>query len=96
MQLAEVLGLPDAEQAFRADVGGLAALAAAERQMQEMVPPRPGDVVAKELREAEAKVRALRHEQARVAAVVHGRGALLREIETMRRQLPDRLKGGAR
>jgi hypothetical protein len=59
-----------------------------------MVPPRPGDVVAKELREAEAKVRALRHEQARVAAVVHGRGALLREIETMRRQLPDRLKGG--
>jgi hypothetical protein len=96
MQLAEVLGLPDAEQAFRADVGRLAALAAAERQMQEMVPPRPGDVVAKELREAEAKVRALRHEQARVAAVVHGRGALLREIETMRRQLPDRLKGGAR
>jgi hypothetical protein len=96
MGIGERWGLADVESEFRGDVAALAALAAAERQMQEMVPPRPGDVVAKELREAEAKVRALRHEQARVAAVVHGRGALLREIETMRRQLPDRLKGGAR
>ena len=96
MQLAEVLGLPDAEQAFRADVGGLAALAAAESQLATMQAPRPGEVVAGEIKEVEARLRQLKHEQQRVAVAVQGRAVLRGEVERMRAQLPARLKGDAR
>jgi sulfur carrier protein ThiS len=96
MQLAEVLGLPDAEQAFRADVGVLAALAAAESQLATMQAPRPGEVVAGEIKEVEARLRQLKHEQQRVAVAVQGRAVLRGEVEKLRARLPERLtKGGA-
>jgi hypothetical protein len=96
MQLAEVLGLPDAEQAFRADVAGLAALAAAESQLATMQAPRPGETVAGEIRQLEARLRQLKHELQRVAVVVQGRAVLRGEVEKLRARLPERLtKGGA-
>ena len=94
MQLAEVLGLPDAEQAFRADVGGLAALAAAESQLATMQAPRPGETVAGEIRQLEARLRQLKHELQRVAVVVQGRAVLRGEVEKLRARLPERLTKG--
>jgi len=94
MGIGERWGLADVESEFRGDVAALAALAAAERQMQEMVPPRPGEVVAAEIKQVEARLRQLKHELQRVAVVVQGRAVLRGEVERMRAQLPARLTKG--
>ena len=94
--IAQRMGVGDVEQAFRADVGVLAALAAAESQLATMQAPRPGEVVAGEIKEVEARLRQLKHEQQRVAVAVQGRAVLRGEVERMRAQLPARLKGDAR
>jgi hypothetical protein len=94
--IAQRMGVGDVEQAFRADVAGLAALAAAESQLATMQAPRPGETVAGEIRQLEARLRQLKHELQRVAVVVQGRAVLRGEVEKLRARLPERLtKGGA-
>ncbi|MFM8223229.1 MAG: hypothetical protein ACKOJF_30340, partial [Planctomycetaceae bacterium] len=59
--IGERLGLGDVEAQFNADVQRLRQLRDAERQLEGMQPPRAGELVAKELKECQARVQELRH-----------------------------------